>query len=243
MTWPEGDWRNLYFTPEKLAETLDRVDRADRQTCRRQLSLPEAALRFILACPDVSTVIPGMRRVGHVEANLAASDGRPALAAARRRAPEASVGADVCRDVTSRLSEMTPEVVPAREGRTRLSDVALTGTAILSFAFVAEELTVKPGIHPKYYDVEARCACGNTFKTRSTKPELHLEICNTCHPFFTGRQKLIDTEGRVERFTKRFGAQTAEARKAQATATKAAKATKGKKAAKSASASERRRAR
>ena len=82
---------------------------------------------------------------------------------------------------------------------------------------------MKPGIHPKYFVVEARCACGNTFKTRSTKPELHLEICNACHPFFTGRQKLIDTEGRVERFTKRFGAQSADARKA---ATKAAKATK-----------------
>ena len=69
---------------------------------------------------------------------------------------------------------------------------------------------MKAGIHPKYHDVEARCACGTTFKTRSTKPELHLEICNNCHPFFTGRQKLIDTEGRVERFTKRFGAQTSE---------------------------------
>jgi len=88
---------------------------------------------------------------------------------------------------------------------------------------------VKPGIHPKYHEVEVRCACGNTFKTRSTKPELHLEICNMCHPFFTGRQKLIDTEGRVERFTKRFGAQTAEGRKKAATATKAAKATKAKK--------------
>ena len=73
---------------------------------------------------------------------------------------------------------------------------------------------MKEGIHPKYYDVEARCACGATWKTRSTKPELHLEICNNCHPFFTGRQKLIDTEGRVERFTKRFGAQTSESRKA-----------------------------
>jgi large subunit ribosomal protein L31 len=89
---------------------------------------------------------------------------------------------------------------------------------------------VKPGIHPKYQVVEVRCACGNTFKTRSTKPELHLEICNQCHPFFTGRQKLIDTEGRVERFTKRFGSQSAEARKAAAKATKAAKETKGKKA-------------
>ena len=90
---------------------------------------------------------------------------------------------------------------------------------------------MKPGIHPKYQEVEARCACGNTFKTRSTKPELHLEICNNCHPFFTGRQKLIDTEGRVERFTKRFGAQSAQAVKEQTKATKAAKATKSKKAA------------
>jgi large subunit ribosomal protein L31 len=85
---------------------------------------------------------------------------------------------------------------------------------------------VKAGIHPKYFDVEARCACGNTFKTRSTKPELHLEICNACHPFFTGRQKLIDTEGRVERFTKRFGAQSAESVRATTKANKAAKAKK-----------------
>ena len=70
---------------------------------------------------------------------------------------------------------------------------------------------MKEGIHPKYHEVEVRCACGNTFKTRSTKPELHLEICSACHPFFTGRQKLIDTEGRVERFTKKFGAQTVRA--------------------------------
>jgi len=86
---------------------------------------------------------------------------------------------------------------------------------------------VKAGIHPKYTEVEVRCACGNTFKTRSTKPELHLEICNACHPFFTGRQKLIDTEGRVERFTKRFGAQTAAGRKKQADENKAAKTRKG----------------
>ena len=82
---------------------------------------------------------------------------------------------------------------------------------------------MKEGIHPKYEEVEVRCACGNTFKTRSTKPELHLEICAACHPFFTGLQKLIDTEGRVERFNKKFGAQTSEQRK---TAEKAAKATK-----------------
>jgi large subunit ribosomal protein L31 len=104
------------------------------------------------------------------------------------------------------------------------------------FGLPTEEHTVKPAIHPKYFDVEARCACGNTFKTKSTKPELHLEICNMCHPFFTGRQKLIDTEGRVERFTKRFGAQTTEGRKTQVAANKAAKVTKSKKASKSAGA-------
>ena len=92
---------------------------------------------------------------------------------------------------------------------------------------------MKPGIHPKYEVVEVRCACGNTFQTKSTKNELHLEICSNCHPFFTGRQKLIDTEGRVERFTKRFGAQSAETRKAAgkeaSTAAKAAKAAKAPK--------------
>jgi large subunit ribosomal protein L31 len=89
----------------------------------------------------------------------------------------------------------------------------------------ARKDTVKEGIHPKYEEVEVRCACGNTFKTRSTKSELHLEICSACHPFFTGRQKLIDTEGRVERFSKKFGAQTSEQRKTAAAAVKAAKKT------------------
>ena len=83
---------------------------------------------------------------------------------------------------------------------------------------------MREGIHPKYHDVEARCACGAKWKTRSTKPELHLEICSSCHPFFTGKQKLIDTEGRVERFSKKFGVQTSESRKVAAKATKAAKA-------------------
>jgi large subunit ribosomal protein L31 len=91
---------------------------------------------------------------------------------------------------------------------------------------------VKEGIHPNYQEVEARCACGNTFKTRSTKPELHLEICSACHPFFTGRQKLIDTEGRVERFNKKFGLQTSEQRKAAEKAAKAEKAATARKAVK-----------
>ena len=95
---------------------------------------------------------------------------------------------------------------------------------------------MKEAIHPKYFEVEARCACGATWKTHSTKEELHLEICSNCHPFFTGRQKLIDTEGRVDRFTKRFGAMSVEERKKSAAVVKAASTAKAKKAAKSAKA-------
>jgi large subunit ribosomal protein L31 len=63
---------------------------------------------------------------------------------------------------------------------------------------------MKPGIHPEYHEVGVHCACGNTFTTRSTKKELRVEICSACHPFFTGKQKLVDTAGRVERFEKRY---------------------------------------
>jgi len=68
---------------------------------------------------------------------------------------------------------------------------------------------MKAGIHPELHLVTAVCACGNTFQTHSTKKELRLEICSECHPFYTGRQKLIDTAGRVERFKKRYGSKTA----------------------------------
>ena len=79
----------------------------------------------------------------------------------------------------------------------------------------------KEGIHPKYGNIHVKCACGTTFETRSThKGDIVVEICSQCHPFFTGRQKLIDTEGRVERFTKKFGAQTSESRKKAAKAKK-----------------------
>ena len=66
---------------------------------------------------------------------------------------------------------------------------------------------MKSGIHPKYEEVEVHCACGNTFKTRSTKKEIRLEICSACHPLFTGKQKLIDSAGRVERFQRRYRTQ------------------------------------
>jgi len=64
---------------------------------------------------------------------------------------------------------------------------------------------MKAGIHPAYEEINVICACGNTFRTRSTnKGDIRVEICSNCHPFFTGRQKLIDTEGRVDRFQKKI---------------------------------------
>jgi large subunit ribosomal protein L31 len=89
---------------------------------------------------------------------------------------------------------------------------------------------VKPNIHPEYQEVSVHCACGATWTTRSTSKDLHLDICSNCHPFFTGRQKLIDTEGRVDRFTKKFGAQTVEKAKTAAKAKKDAAAKKTKRA-------------
>ena len=65
---------------------------------------------------------------------------------------------------------------------------------------------MKAGIHPEYVLAHVRCSCGNEFYTRSTKPELHVEICSACHPFYTGKQKLVDTGGRVERFNKKYKA-------------------------------------
>jgi large subunit ribosomal protein L31 len=64
---------------------------------------------------------------------------------------------------------------------------------------------MKPNIHPKYGEAVVKCACGETFITGSTQKELRVEICSKCHPFFTGKQKLVDTGGRVERFMKRYG--------------------------------------
>ncbi|MDP9238556.1 MAG: 50S ribosomal protein L31 [Chloroflexota bacterium] len=63
---------------------------------------------------------------------------------------------------------------------------------------------MKDKIHPNYVEATIHCACGNTWQTRSTKSDVHVEICSNCHPFFTGQQRIVDTAGRVERFTKRF---------------------------------------
>jgi large subunit ribosomal protein L31 len=67
---------------------------------------------------------------------------------------------------------------------------------------------MKQGIHPDYVLATVRCSCGATFQTRSTQPDLKVEICSQCHPFYTGKQKLVDTGGRVERFEKKYGRRT-----------------------------------
>ena len=64
---------------------------------------------------------------------------------------------------------------------------------------------MKEGIHPKYDTAVIACACGSSVETRSTVPAIHVEICSSCHPFFTGKQKLMDTAGRVERFNRKYG--------------------------------------
>ena len=79
---------------------------------------------------------------------------------------------------------------------------------------------MKAKIHPKYVETEVRCGCGETFKTRSTKPKIQVEICSKCHPFYTGKQKFVDTAGRVEKFQKKYG---------WSETTAAEKAAKGKK--------------
>ena len=75
---------------------------------------------------------------------------------------------------------------------------------------------MKQGIHPEYVECTVKCTCGNVFTTRSTKSELKIDICNKCHPFFTGTQKLIDTGGRVQRFADKFGSAADMVAKAEA---------------------------
>jgi large subunit ribosomal protein L31 len=86
---------------------------------------------------------------------------------------------------------------------------------------------MKEGVHPAYGETVFRCACGAEIHTRSTKPEYKLEICSACHPFFTGKQKLIDSAGRVERFLKKYGDTAISTGKKPAKVAKTKPATKG----------------
>jgi large subunit ribosomal protein L31 len=70
---------------------------------------------------------------------------------------------------------------------------------------MAWEIRMKKDVHPQYVDARIVCACGNVIETRSTVAEIHVEICSSCHPFFTGKQKLVDTAGRVEKFRAKYG--------------------------------------
>jgi large subunit ribosomal protein L31 len=74
---------------------------------------------------------------------------------------------------------------------------------------------MKQGIHPEYQIATVRCSCGNTFQTRSTRSELRVEVCSNCHPFYTGKQKLLDAGGRVERFQKKYANRPQPARRAE----------------------------
>jgi len=71
--------------------------------------------------------------------------------------------------------------------------------------FADKDKEMKEGIHPKYDFTKITCACGNVIETRSTMQDIQIEICSSCHPFYTGKQKLVDTAGRVERFKKKYG--------------------------------------
>ena len=66
---------------------------------------------------------------------------------------------------------------------------------------------MKPDLHPVYKTITAICACGNSFQTRSTSESIHVEVCSQCHPYFTGKQRLLDTAGRVDRFRRKYGSQ------------------------------------
>src|SRR4051812_48780017 len=81
------------------------------------------------------------------------------------------------------------------------------------------EASMKSDIHPEYATATVKCACGNTFQTRSTQAEIHTDVCSQCHPFYTGKQRLMDTAGRIERFRQKFakpGDKTEKAEKATA---------------------------
>jgi large subunit ribosomal protein L31 len=100
-----------------------------------------------------------------------------------------------------------------KENRSSGARLLLTdGSGILIKRSRKEVILMKEGIHPDYKKSIVTCVCGNTFETRSTAGNLKLEICSNCHPFFTGRQKLVDSAGRVERYNKKYGKKAAETR-------------------------------
>jgi large subunit ribosomal protein L31 len=105
---------------------------------------------------------------------------------------------------TAAATYPAPERLSNAQAVVALSFTARTGY-IASLLSLSREAPVKTDIHPTYATATVKCACGNTFVTRSTQDEIHTDICSNCHPFYTGKQKLVDTAGRVERFRQKYG--------------------------------------
>jgi len=101
-----------------------------------------------------------------------------------------------------------------------------TSGAIAASAKLESETSMKKEIHPKYVEATVTCGCGNTFKTRSTREKITVEICSSCHPFFTGKVKFVDTAGRVEKFQRKYNWEARQAAQKEAAAAKAAPAAK-----------------
>jgi large subunit ribosomal protein L31 len=100
------------------------------------------------------------------------------------------------------LQEETRIIARSPESATEVTDVYIEPARF----DLQEFLKMKSDIHPDYNEIEVTCSCGNVFKTKSTmKKALHIEVCSACHPFYTGKQKIIDTAGRVEKFNKKYG--------------------------------------
>lgn len=105
---------------------------------------------------------------------------------------------DVCND------RVTGQIGVVVGGLTRAAGVLSYRASVASLVTSLFGGALKDGIHPEYVECRVICSCGETFVTRSTKPEIRVEICSACHPFYTGKQKLVDTAGRVERFNKKY---------------------------------------
>ena len=86
-----------------------------------------------------------------------------------------------------------------------MTQIGRLGSAINLIALEAMGVIMKEGIHPEFYVCKVSCVCGNNFETMGTKESMKIDICSSCHPFYTGTQKLMDTEGRVERFRRKYG--------------------------------------
>ena len=140
--------------------------------------------------------------LGLIEASLGGGDRGRARSAGSRSKPLAHVLMGAL-DEAAMLVARADDPTAATSAEVRRRRLARASARRRCAEPALESIAMKAGIHPEYVLAHVRCSCGNEFYTRSTKPELHVEICSACHPFYTGKQKLVDTGGRVERFRRR----------------------------------------